>query len=162
MKIILILFLFYIISINANSQTGKLMIKGSVDDYETQKGLEGVAVELRLINDSLISTFTTDTSGKYRLKFVPTGKDYKVTFIKENYVSKYAVISTTGVKKEDTGNFPIEVSSSLFKEDGKDYSFLKFAPMAYCTYDKSMDNLNWDIAYIEKIKSLIDSFKNKK
>lgn len=162
MKNVLILILSFTLSLIGNAQSGKIQIKGKVNDFETEKGLDRVTVELRLLNDSLISTFTTDTTGKYRLKFVPTGKDYKVSFSKENYVYKYAVVSTTGVSIEDKSDFPLEISSSLFKENGKDYLFLKFAPMAYCKYDKSIDNLIWDTSYIEKIKELIESVKNKK
>jgi hypothetical protein len=121
-----------------------------------------VTIFIKEFNGDTIETVKTDSIGKYELSKVSLGKNYKVFFTKKEYIAKYCVIETNKMESTDTTDLSIEVSTSLFKGDIADYSFLQFAPVAIASYDKSFNDLMWDVEYISKMRDLIEKIKNKK
>lgn len=162
MKKYLILSALFFHAILSFAQSGELEIKGTVNDDSTGAALSDVIVFIKEFNGDTIESVRTTTNGKYKLSKVPASKNYKIFFTKKDFISKYCVIETDKIDPKDSTDLPIEISISLFKGDIADYSFLQFAPVAIAIYDKSIDNLFWDIEYIQKMKELMDKIKNKK
>lgn len=162
MKRYLVLIPTLVLSFVSFAQNAQLEIKGTITDDSTGIGLSECIISIKEFNGNLIETVTSTSLGKYKLSKVQSGKNYKVFFSKENYISKYCVVETDKIDPNDSTDLSLEISSSLFKGDIADYSFLQFAPVAIASYDKTFSNLMWDMDYIVKMKELMDKIKNKK
>lgn len=148
--------LFLLIPVSVFSQTAVIEIKGDVDDLNTGQGLSGVNVSIYK-NGSLVETVTTGSGGKYKFKKIDADGVLTVKFSKAGFVGKFAEIDPTGIHPEDAGIFPLEVSTSIFEQvPDVDFSILDTKPVAKAKYNKGVDNLEWDMTYIEKTKKEVE------
>jgi hypothetical protein len=90
---------------------------------------------------------------------------YQFHFSKEGYCYKFAELimkSSEGKKME--GTFPMEVNTSLFlvnKKKAKKLKFLKTEPAAKAKFNSEIDNVEWDIPYIQSMKARIEPIMKK-
>jgi len=154
---ILVLFM----NIHSFGQNGNFEFKGTIEDDSTGLGLSEVNVSLfNKTQGLLIESVTTASNGKYKLKSVTADENYIVKISKLGYISKFFLIIGENVPEDNTADFPVEMSSSLFKGNSDDYYLLEHVPVAIGRYSKSVDNIEWDINYIKSIKKM--TAKNKK
>jgi tetratricopeptide (TPR) repeat protein len=150
------LLLLFILPVVGFTQTATIEIKGDVDDLNTGQGLSGVTVSIYK-NGSFVESVVTGSGGKYKFKKIDADGVITVKFAKTGFVGKYAEIDPTGIHPEDAGIFPLEVSTSIFEQiPDVDFSVLDSKPVAKAKYNKGVDNLEWDVTYIEKVKKEVD------
>lgn len=155
------LILLFLVPIFAGAQTGNIDIKGNIGDQNTGSGIGGVTVSIYR-DGSLIESVTTSSNGKYKLKKTPVGGLFTVKFTKPGYVSKYAELDTRGIAPEDARDLPLEVNCDIFEEvPGVDFSVLDSKPVAKAKYNKDIDNMEWDMSYIEKTKKEVEKIITK-
>jgi hypothetical protein len=144
------------------AQTGNdyLKITGNVTHSKTDVPLKDVSIS---VTDSKgkMETVQTDSLGKYSLPKLALNEMYTILFYKKKYCTKIAVLQisdTTGTPL--TGLFPLEVSTGLFEVGMiKKFRlrFMKKEPIAIARYDSEIDNIVWDVEYIEHMKKRIKS-----
>ena len=155
------LLLWLIPIIGFSQATSTIEIKGDVDDLNTGAGLSGVTVSVYK-NGSLLESVVTGSGGKYKIKKIDADGVITVKFSKPGFVGKYAEIDASGIHPEDAGIFPLEVSTSIFEQiPDVDFSILDSKPVAKAKYVKGVDNIEWDIAYIEKVKKDVEKIMAK-
>ena len=163
MRRYLILITVLFLTILSSAQVGKFEFKGTIDDDSTNLGISGVTVTLyEEAKGIFIESVITGSNGNYKFKGVSADKNYIVKISKTGYVSKFFLIIGENIQVANTANFPIEMSSSMFKGNADDFYLLEHIPVAIGRYSKSVDNIEWDINYIESIKKMMDKIKNKK
>jgi len=149
--------------ISAFAQSGNLVIHGQVENDSTGLGLDSVTVSLIDMDDNkTIESVMTTSNGKYSFKKTPI-TDCKISFSKNNFVSKFCVLELEDNQNpEEMRELPLVINVSLFEGNMNDFYFLKYVPIAIARYNKNIDNMEWEFSYFQKIKELIDSIKNKK
>jgi len=150
------LLLWLIPALGFSQATSTIEIKGDVDDLNTGAGLSGVTVSVYK-NGSLVESVVTGSGGKYKIKKIDADGVITVKFSKPGFVGKYAEIDASGIHPEDAGIFPLEVSTSIFEQiPDVDFSILDSKPVAKAKYVKGVDNIEWDVTYIEKVKKDVE------
>lgn len=155
--------LFVFLANSLFAQIGNFRVQGQITNDTTGAGLDSVEVSLiSLENNKIIEKVYTTSNGKYKFKYFPVNSVYKIQYSKKGYIGMYIIIEGYGINDKDARELPLEINSNLYIGNADDYPFLKYTPYAIATYDKNIDNMEWNIEYIKKIKELIDSIKNKK
>ena len=163
MKNVVTLVVLLFLTANVFSQSNKLTIKGNISDT-SNIGLATVKIDIYQ-DGKLIQTKTTASNGMYKIDSLALEHVYQFHFSKDGYCYKIAELtakSTTDKKME--GTFPLEISSSLFnvtKKKARKLKFLKTEPIAKAKYNAELDNIEWDVTYIEMMKVKVDAIKRK-
>lgn len=158
MKNLLTLVVLLLLSANVYSQTDKLTVKGKITDTSSI-GLGAVKIDV-FQDGKLLQTLTTASNGMYKIDSLALEHVYQLHFSKEGYCYKFAeLIMKSTTEKKMEGTFPMEVNTSLFlvnKKKAKKLKFLKTEPTAKAQYNSEIDNVEWDIPYIQSMKAKID------
>lgn len=136
-----------------------LTVDGTV--LKQDKKLEGAVVSL-VRNGSVVQTFTTPKNGKFSLDLLPDG-DYLIKISMPGHVTKSVAISTRNVpiesiKVPDT-RFYSEFETTIFEDlEGIDYSILD-QPAAKMYFDRKTENFEYDMEYINSIKTKVEQLQ---
>jgi len=157
MKNLFTLLILLFLSVSVFSQTNKLTLKGTITDT-SNIGLSTVKIDI-FQDGKLIQTLQTASNGKFKVDSLALEHVYQFHFSKEGYCYKFAEITVKStIDQKMEGTFPLEINSTLFtvtKKISKKLKFLKKEPVAKATYNAEVDNIEWDIQYIESMKAKI-------
>jgi hypothetical protein len=90
------------------------------------------------------------------------GHVYDLFFEAEGYSLKFVRIDVKDASLEDLIRFPIELNMALFSTTGIHESklyFLQSEPYAIAKYNKETQTIEWDMAYLEKMKKKVDAVR---
>jgi hypothetical protein len=152
--------LLFSVSIFAFSQDSHVYIKGAVEN-ETKEKIMGCNLQL-FQDDRLIKTDTTGPSGMFKFDSLAVGHTYDLYFESAGYSLKFVRIDVTKADPKDLTRFPLEINMALFSTEGlnmEKLSFLQSEPYAIARYNKTIDNIEWDTVYLEKMKKKVDAVR---
>ena len=145
------------------AQESQLFIKGKVDN-DIKEPLSGCNNQL-FQDDNLIKMITADSSGRFNLDSLPVGHIYDLFFEAENYALKFVRIDVKSADPKDMVKFPLEINMALFSTIGvkpEKLYFLQSEPYAIARYNSVIENIEWDAAYLEKMKKKTDQARGLK
>lgn len=161
MKKYLLSFTFLLFLFVSYSQNSHVAIKGKVEN-ELKEPLNHCTLQI-FMDDVLIRVDTTGANGEFQFDSLYVGHVYDVYFEAEGYSLKFVRIDVKDANLKDLTRFPLEISMALFSvtniQPEKLY-FLQSEPYAIARYNKSIDNLEWDMTYIEKMKKKVEAVRN--
>lgn len=143
------------------AQNSHLFIKGTVEN-ELKEPLMGCNLQV-FKDDNLIMVDTTGPSGMFKFDSLYVGHVYDLYFEMEGYSLKFVRIDMKDANPKDLTRFPLEINMALFStKDIKPESlyFLQSKPYAQAKYVKSIDKIEWDLIYLEKMKKEIEKIRN--
>lgn len=160
MKKHLLTFGFLFIYLFSFSQESHVVIKGKVEN-ELKEQLMNCNLQL-FKDDNLVKVDTTGPSGMYHIDSLYVGHVYDLFFEAEGYSLKFVRIDVKDASLEDLIRFPLELNMALFSTVGIHESklyFLQSEPYAIAKYNKETQTIEWDLAYLEKMKKKVDSVR---
>lgn len=93
--------------------------------------------------------------GRYKLE-LDTGNVYKITFNKQDYVTKFIILNTKEAPKNYNKITKLKIDIGLFhQKDDLKVDFLKKEPIGYARYDFVTDKMQWDDTYLQMMKGKI-------
>lgn len=161
MKKYLLSFAFLLTLMISFAQNSHVAIKGKVEN-ELKQPIGHCTLQI-FRDDVLIRVDTTGENGQFQFDSLYTGHVYDIYFEAEGYSLKFIRIDVKDAQLKDLTRFPLEISMALFSvtdiQPEKLY-FLQSEPYAIAKYNKTIDNLEWDMAYIEKMKKKVEAVRN--
>lgn len=166
-NIILIVTFFFVCSIsgqtNVFTKDPILILDCGVVDNKLVK-LSDVTLKVFVL-DSLVGTFNSDSSGKFRSLEPKVNSSFILEFSKDKYVTKTIQVDTYISIPEDSiktlAVFPCDVRMIKSKKR-KDYSIITSKPVALIKFDEETKEFDYDRVYIANRSKEIDAFYNKK
>jgi hypothetical protein len=156
-----ILTLFFLLTSFASfSQDSHVVIKGKVEN-ELKEQLMNCNLQL-FKDDNLVKVDTTGPSGMYHIDSLYVGHVYDLFFEAEGYSLKFVRIDVKDADRNDLIRFPLELNMALFSTAGIHESklyFLQSEPYAIARYNKETKTIEWDMAYLEKMKKKVEAVR---
>ena len=137
-----------------------LNVHGVVSDAMKQSKLSDVTVTV-LSDGKELDKFTTRGNGRYEF-YLTCGKHYVFRFERSGYVRRSLEIDSRKIPAEIIGAgiiMPTDMSMFAITEAMEDADLSVFdKPIGKASYDATQEDLVWDFAYTQKVKSEINSF----
>lgn len=116
-------------------------------------------VQIRLVKDSVDrETVITTGNGKYEL-YLERGYNYQIWFYRPDLVTKHVLIDARDVPLfPDVPFYDMDLQMTMFTWIDNMGFDLFITPVGKAEYKHSVRNLNWDIAYTQKVSPKVDRF----
>lgn len=151
-------FLFtFLISFSQNSH---VVIKGKVEN-ELKEQIMNCNLQV-FKDDNLVMVDTTGPSGMFKFDSLYVGHVYDIYFESEGYSLKFVRIDVKDANLNDLIRFPLELNMALFSTIGINEAkmhFMQSEPYAIAKYNKATQTIEWDMAYLEKMKKKVDAVR---
>lgn len=134
-----------------------IQLHGSVTEYFSGEAMKGV--QIRLVKDSVDrETVITTGNGKYEL-YLERGYNYQIWFYRPDLVTKHVLIDARDVPLfPDVPFYDMDLQMTMFTWIDNMGFDLFITPVGKAEYKHSVRNLNWDIAYTQKVSPKVDRF----
>lgn len=157
MRSALLLLILVFAGLAGSSQDTKdvIYVYGYVKDDNTQQKISNGFVRVSGSNGTSID-LPFSTTGKFEVD-LDFGNQFKISFNAPGYVSKYLIIETDSIPKQDqAGGFGFDIEINLFKkEEGVDYSLFDI-PVGIAKYYSSIGEIAFDREYTRKFSAQMD------
>ena len=166
-RILLFIFSLHLCSFvfaQQDSLARKFQIKGHLENIETGAKIDSVKVDLLDEKDSLLHSIYTLSNGKYSFSSIPINANYKITFSKKGFYSRFILVDLKYVPDTTHSHLQVEADIRLLEKwheeyCGDDYK-IETIPTSKLYYDNKLDDLNWDIRVTEKYKIALNKYLN--
>jgi len=151
---------FFVLTFGLSSLTSSafyIRLHGSVTEHFTGEAMKGV--QIRLVKDSVDrETVITTGNGKYEL-YLERGYNYQIWFYRPDLVTKHVLIDARDVPLfPDVPFYDMDLQMTMFTWIDNMGFDLFITPVGKAEYKHSVRNLNWDIAYTQKVSPKVDRF----
>jgi hypothetical protein len=143
------------------SQNSHVVIKGKVEN-ELKEHIAKCNLQV-FKDDNLVKVDTTGTAGTFTFDSLYVGHVYDLYFEAEGYSLKFVRIDVKEASLYHLTRFPLELNMALFSTAGINEAklhFLQSEPYAIAKYNKATQTIEWDMAYLEKMKKKVDDLRN--